>query len=168
MPLRWIRGHNSFVESLFQALRVGPQARPPQIVAQANNLRLQLSAGHELRIGWHPLTTQSITESSTLLREDAARAEELLLAHWPVVKEPTLDPPCDGSSDEESSVSVQSFAEQIQLPALVPFTRPAWFALAAPSADIIPLPTWHQLGISESAPLDHDLTDGVGIQNDSR
>jgi hypothetical protein len=157
MPLRWIRGHNPFVDSLFQALRVGPQARPPQIVAQANNLRLQLLAGHEHLIGQRPLSAQYITECSTLLREDGPRAEELLLTHWPVAVESPHGPPDDGPSDEAEPLPVQSLADQIRLPASTRFTQPAWFALAAPSADVIPLPAWHQLGISEPAPLDHDL-----------
>lgn len=157
MPLRWIRGRNPFAESLFQTLRVGPQARPPQIVAQANNLRLQLSAGRELRNGQRSLTEQDVTESSTLLREDAARAEELLLAHWPVIEELADEPTDDNPPNDAVPASGQSLSEQIQLPASAPFAQLAWFAIAAPSADIVPLPAWHQLGISKPDPLDHEL-----------
>lgn len=112
MPLRWMRGKNPYTESGFQELQLGPAARPPQIVAQANNLRLQIEAGRSLTIAGKPLNATDIHRAAALLREASARAEELLLTHWPAPESETFAarPPKTSVSPPHTE-SVEEFIE---------------------------------------------------------
>lgn len=140
MPLRWKRGHNPYRESFFQTLRVGPQVRPPQIVAQANSLRRQIEANPAGELASSGLTVQLVSEASTLLREEIRRAEELLLAHWPAAATPASPAPSGGAAQELEMI----------VSAPLPFTRRPSRGMCygfapVPSPTLIPFPQWPDL-----------------------
>jgi len=136
MPLKWTRGHNPYRDNLFQVLRVGPQAKPPQIVAQGNNLRRQLEADAAGDLARTGLSVQRITEASNLLRQERPRAEELLLAHWPAIPSPEV---------AGTSKGIQELVQEIIENALLPLVTPehgtaCLHFVPAPESSIVPIP----------------------------
>lgn len=143
MPLQRKDGLNPFRYNCFGILKIGPRATRQQIVQQCRRLCQELRAGVEVRLGELVLDDHDINEAAKGLSDCASRAEEMLLAHPPALK------------DKSRLKSLLTRAEEL---AKLPSERPPldlvhplavmWF-LPAPDLDAAPMPPWQDLGLGE-------------------
>ena len=151
MPLKWEEDKNPFVENCFGKLHVGANTSPPQIVAQARELKRQMDAGLDVTsVGDVPLDEFTVNNASQILLTPEGRAEEMLLVHWQ---------PSSGVKKAKIQELRKELTKATELPEgnSIPQLRcPAfifWF-VPRPGVELFDLPEWEELG------LEHEHTDG--------
>ncbi|MBI4602182.1 MAG: hypothetical protein HY721_09500 [Planctomycetes bacterium] len=140
MPLRWERGTNPYVFNYFGKLRLGPNATPQQIVAQAESLRLKLGF-EKVELAGRELDEHAIQEASARLRDPGPLAQELLLVH---------------PQGKKEGGKLKALAEKLRGLAVVPDERfpiglihplGIFWLLPAPGVEAAELPAWSDLGL---------------------
>lgn len=81
MPLSWKRGRNPYSYNYFGILGVGPNTPANQIAALAREIERRAAAGKPPKVSGEEVSAHEISEASARLRDDHARAQELLLVH---------------------------------------------------------------------------------------
>lgn len=83
MTLTWKRGRNPYRSSPFGILRLGPFARPNEIVPQERKLRGKLSGGdgEVLAIDGEPIDAHALGDATTQLLDAHGLLRALLLVH---------------------------------------------------------------------------------------
>lgn len=152
MPLKWIRGSNPYVVNYFAKLRLGANADPRRMNASARNLKQKIAHGEPVELGGLKLDEHAIEEASTRLRDDAARAEELLLVH----------PPGKEQAPNQLVAKLKQAANLPDRHEEHPLLHPAavfWF-LPPPGAEGVELPPLEALGLvapGDAADLELDI-----------
>jgi len=141
MPLKWERGRNPYVHSYFGRLRIGPNAAPGQINAQAKQLVQKLKAGEKIALGNLELDEHALNEADTKLRKPYTLAQELLLTH---------------PQPMDESKKVKKLCEELRQVAVLPEARAPlpllhplaiFFFTPTPSPEVVELPEWEAFGI---------------------
>lgn len=151
MPMKWVRGRKSpYACNHFAVLRVGPNSSRQEINQTGDNTLRAIKGGAKVTCACgHDVDVHQVGHATSHLLEPDALAEELLLIH--------PQPPRDNKA------KLKALAENLHKAAALPLVRtpiplrdPAailWFT-PAPGPEVIELPTWKDLGLSEAGGVD--------------
>lgn len=155
MPLRWQSGGNPFRHSFFSILKCGPYATPQEIVQHSRRRSQELRAGEKNELLDIHLDDYLINGAARELRDPATRAEEMLLAHPPALKDKTR---------------LKSIFAQIDKVVTLPAERPPielvhplgvlWF-LPPPKPEAAAMPPWADLELGQAGDSDDLAMDVV-------
>lgn len=155
MPLRWQSGASPFRHSYFSILKCGPHASPQEIVQQSRRRSQELRAGERNELVGTPLDDYAINGAARELRNPATRAEEMLLAHAPALKDKSR---------------LKAIFAQIDQAVALPAERPPielvhplgllWF-LPPPQPEVAAMPPWEDLGLGQAGDTDDRVIDVV-------
>jgi hypothetical protein len=137
--MRWERARKSpYACNHFAVLRIGPNARRPEISQMSQEIVRQLQAGNKVQCACgHEVDVHQVGHATSQLLEAGPLAEELLLIH--------PQPPRDIKAKQK--ILVDNLHKVATLPMRrdpLPLRHPAaifWFT-PAPSADAVELPAW--------------------------
>jgi hypothetical protein len=141
MPLIWKRRENPYRINYFSILEVSPATRPLVLQAKRRNLVQMVQGGKPHVVGGRAIAEAEINEAESRLLDPGSRAWELLLAH-PV---PAFDP----KQLRRICRDLAAAATPEAAPRRPRLARPGALAalLPAPSADVVVLPAWEELGV---------------------
>jgi hypothetical protein len=148
MPFKWEKKKSPYRSNCYGTLKLGPNAEPKEVRAQAKNITDVLKVGMAVESAARVnLDEYAVNEASRMLNDPRTWAEELLLMH--------------PQPQREGPDKLKKLVEEVRKSASLPEGRPRiplrsamgllWF-VPAPGPEAAQLPDWNDLGMV--GPLD--------------